>query len=522
MSLLQFLDFEATDFTTVYPDIQPGIGGVWFLRWDAFNPAEGQYNTKPITDWLEAESHNRLQDGTPKPLIMFLMVHSAPKGDIGADYTPEWVKRMAPTVTVYSARNGAALMPAYNKAIWWQSLAPAVRALGKAIDGHAQIQFQDIGIGCDGETWPMKEPWRAYIPSGTERMFGIELVKLLDVYREAFTQTPLLIRATPGSGRRTFITEAIARGIGYHMCGLQAGAQNYHGWGNEYGTMDGIRDCLAAGLPVAMESTSGLPDRRSMYWALHYALGIGGPSLKAIDVHPDWFQRLEAEYWNDAAANMGRSAAEAEMAWVVLRDYAPEYAPVQWTGSNGVVSGQSDWQGNFSAFMRADGDMPRVVNMGPVDALEYPQCRRVNSGQFSIDDSFAPDAVGFDLRIRWLQEPGATITVDDYSETRMLRSNDSNDWAWESLTIHARSFTIDGGAAIHAVYASPIYEQPEPPPPPVDWTGMTAQIDAAETRIQNAWAYAAEAASNAQAAMDEATAAKAQLEALRGMMEAAQ
>jgi hypothetical protein len=496
--LLQLYDFKTTDFSTVYPDIKPGIGGVWFARWDQFNPGDGEYNNSLIRNWLAAEAKNRLQDGTAKPLIAFLLVHTAPDGTNaqGVDYSPAWVRAITPTLTATAANGTTAKMPAYNNTLWWGYLTEAVKAFALELDGQPQVAYVAIGHGCDGELWPMKAPWNNKIPGGTERTFGLETVKLLDVYKQAFTRTPLIVNATPGSGRKTFTTEAIKRGIGVHMCGAQVAAQNAHGWGHEYGTWDMLVDAHAAGVPAVAESTFGMGSEQFKYWTI---LGMLGMHIDAMDCHPDWFKDVPAETWNWATQYMGVTAKTAPGAWCVLRDYDSSYPPVQWTSKvDGMVCGQSDWQGDFQFYLRRtspDADAPRVEDHGPSDAVESRQCRLVSRATFEIDPAFAEPP--YELSIRYLDQD-ATILVD-VGDTR-IASHGTGQWVTATQIITSRTFTVTSnqGAYVHMLSATPTNMEPEPPEPPepdpeLDTAAIWAAVNAAQAAVDEARrdAYAA-------------------------------
>jgi len=481
--LFQFMDFDAKDFTTIYPDITPGIGGVWFARWDQWNPNQGEYNVALVRKWLVAESKNKLKDGSPKPLICFILTHTAPDGTNaqGVDYSPGWVKAACPSLTATAANGTTATMPRYNDTRWWGYLTEAVRAFALETDGQAQIAYVGIGHGCDGELWAMKAPWNNKLPGGTERTFGEQTVKLLDVYKQAYTRTPLVVRATPGSGRKLFVQEGIARGIGYHFCGMQAAAQNAHGWGNEYGTWDGLVDAKAADCPALAETTFGMGNESFAYWSI---LGMLGMHVDAMDVHPEWLSKVSPDVWNFAIRHMGVTAETTPGAWCVLRDYDSSYPPVQWTGSNGVISGQSDWEGDFEFFMArtsSDSTAKRVENVGPSDAPESRQCRLVTSAEFAIDDGVTPPP--YELSIRWLNEAGAALRVEHGAYAQEIISDGSGVWQTAHMKLTARQFKVtSSGAHIHMLYASPIEEQPEPPGPPEP--GPELDTDALWTAVQ--------------------------------------
>lgn len=491
--LYQFMDFKATDFTTVYPDIKPGIGGVWHLRWDQYNPGRGQFDNAIIQRWLDAEAKNLLWDGTPKPLMFMLLVHTAPDGTDaqGVDYSPAWVKAQAPSLIATAADGSTAKMPAYNSAVWWAYLAETVQALGAFCNGQAQIIYVLIGHGCDAELWAMKAPWNAKMSGGVERMFATETVKLFDVYKAAFPTKPLLARATPGSGRKTFTLEAIRRGIGVQMCGAQVKAQNAHGWGNEFGTWDMLAAAHDAGVPAVAETTTGMGSPEARYWTI---LGMLGMHVDAMDCHPEWFkaENVDPAIWNMAAEHMGKTATTAPGAFVVLRDYDTSCAPVEWTGSNGIKSGQSDWPGDFEYFMARtspDSDAKRVEDYGPSDAFESRQSRLVERADFSIDDAFAEPP--YEVSIRWLENrDGQTMTVDDGLARYTVGGIAQDAWTTVPFTVKSRTFTVtsDAGVYIHMLYAKPTSDvDPDvDPDPELDVAACWAAVDGAQEDIDNA------------------------------------
>lgn len=517
--LFRFMDFEATDLTAQYPEIKPGIGGVWFARWDQFNPNQGEYNGKLIRDWLASEAKNKLQNGRPKPLICFLLTHTAPDGTNakGMDYTPGWLKSACPSVEVSAGDGTTSIMPAYGNAFWWQCLADAVKAFAAEIDGQEQVAYVDIGHGCDGELWTMKAPWNAGVKSAVERMFALKTVELLDVYKASFLQTPLLVRATPGSGRKTFISEAIKRGIGYHFCGMQPGAQNAHGWGNEYGTWDGLRDAHAAGCPAIAETTFGMGTSSAAYWSI---MGMLAMKVDAMDVHPEWLDKVGPEAWNFVIAHMGKMAGTAPSAWCVLRDYASKWKPIQWTASNGVVSGQSDWPGNFEYYMSMDAedsDTDVVEDIGPADMPEHRQCRRVRQAYFAIDPAFAKPP--YEVAVRWYNQAGVALMVAHENRKGVyieqpLPGAEAEGWITDAVTVDSRTLGLisDAGAYVHMVYAQPTGEPEQPPEPepqpPTDWEGMLAKVDAAMKEASQAREQAAYAGATAHNIVSDATEAE--------------
>jgi hypothetical protein len=188
---------------------------------------------------------------------------------------------------------------------------------------------------------------------------------------------------------------------------------------------------------------------------------------------------------------MGVTAETAPSAFCVLRD--AEYKTIEWTGSNGVRSGQSDWQGDFNFFMR--GDYPGaeiVVGYGPVEAIEHRQCRKVMGERFAIDVGFA--APPYTLKVRALSGPGRGNLSVEYTDgvANQSLSLEASVDAWKTLefTLTQRNFNLahSTGAYVHMLEAIPGAIEPPPPPPPPplpkpDWVEMLAMIEDIKSRL---------------------------------------
>jgi hypothetical protein len=182
--------------------------------------------------------------------------------------------------------------------------------------------------------------------------------------------------------------------------------------------------------------------------------------------------------------------------------------------------GCSGHPGNWDYYLHMlDGaDAPRFEDIGPSDAYESRQCRRITSATFEIQ--LAAEGP-YDLAIRWLDEPGHWLSVD--GGATMLAGTGSGLWDTLDVTVEDRRFTLTGdGAAVHMVRAVPVDGGNEPPEPPVDEPdrdAMLAKLDEADNAVRTAWTHVTEASSTLESALDELHGAEARHAELRAMIE---
>ncbi len=556
--LFQFMDFNVTDFSTVYPGIEPGVGTSRFFSWASLNPGLGQFNWAPIHAWIEAEQRIKLADGSAKPLICFVMTHTAPneKDARGLDLTPDWVKRAAPTVLL--SLNGAqAVMPCYTSAFWWDCWNKLVMALGAEFGGsgtnpcNPAITLWAIGPGQDAECQYVKGGWRDVVPGGTEKLFNENCAAQFATWRKAFPTATLVGNFTPGPGgtRRVFFDACAANGIGFHWCGMAPDMLGSHGWGTEYmGTLDVVEAAKAHGLPVAAESTSGPGNAQHKYWGLLAAVAMGADY---IDVHPDWLRDVPAERWNWITGELGKPIAELDEVWTVLRDYdrderVGEYDPREWTSSTtGQRSGQSGWIGNWERGLRCDNEeAPRVweeqLPEAARGALESRQCRLVRKAMFMPSVAWTPERML--IEIHAMNTGKMDVTFADGVSVRVTFGEmwgQPDTWTTIELAGALGPVRIDSdaGVYVHRVSCRRLGAlPPEPEPALVDWAGMTALLDGVNAELATARGQAESAAATAHnlvleaeqaereanAAVASVDVATAELAELRAMMEAAQ
>ncbi|MFA5053800.1 MAG: hypothetical protein WC565_07065, partial [Parcubacteria group bacterium] len=216
----------------------------------------------------------------------------------------------------------------------------------------------------------------------------------------------------------------------------------------------------------------------------------------AVDIHSGLLDAFTPEQVQFIESHTGKTAADAPDAWCVLRDM--EYPVQKWTQKQPdgtyLPYGCSGHPGNWDYFLHMldDADAPRFEDVGPNDAYESRQCRRITSATFEI--SLAAEGP-YDLAIRWLDEAGHWLSVD--GGATMLAGMGSGQWDTLDVTVEDRRFTITGdGAAVHMVRAVPVDgggEPPEPPVDPVDWDAMLAQIDVATDALERCYAEMSEA-----------------------------
>lgn len=496
MTVLQYLDFSATDFTKLYPNIYPGIGSVWFISWADFEPTKGQFNYAKIDAWIQAESANKLLDGSPKPLACFLFTQEAPKASHpqGEDLSPSWVKAACPSLKATVTVNGAAstaILPAYNNLQWWKFYSAAVIAFTEYLSKFPAVKFIRIAHGCDGELWPLKAPWNARTPGGVQPMFDQQTVLLFDVYKAHTTKT--LLAVLTGPGRKFLCEQAIARKIGVQMCGAQRSVQDAEAGGGDIGSWTSLDMAHKAGVPAVCETTMGwLPgdSKQYRYWTI---LGMLNLKIDAMGAMPDWFQDLPQPIWTWAIAHMGVTEQTTPSAWWVAHDYDPDYKMVGWTSSNPpyIYNWQSDWRGDYKFFLSCTDtpeyqltNAPRVMNVGPSGALESWQCRLIVKSNFKIE-SFA-DKEWFKVTVRWLNQDVRTFNLIDDRNVYKGISQGTNAWENSEFVIHGHTFSIEApgiaGIPIHRIDVVPTTA----PVPPFDIQVCKDAITKAEAALATA------------------------------------
>lgn len=468
MSIYRFFEWQGA---------ADGYGAYGFAPWDRIHKGPGQYDWSFIDNWLAK------QGGKRKAFAIATHLSQLDGWESFADCTPAWVYdgmnrptlNGRPVGKVVTANGKTAAVPYYNdQTRWWKYLAEFVAAFGARYDGAFDAIF--AGPGLDIENQPDKAPFF----SGQDHRFGQLCLAYSDWHRGAFTRTPVFVVVSCGQGRRMLAEHAAGNGQGVkHNGGFIHDLDSWQGYDNYVGSWDAMQWAADNGVPTWVESAYGFMDARKRWWAIYSALHY---HPVAVDIHSGLLDKLDAEQTAFIRAHTNVAAQTAPSAWCVLRDM--EYPVQRWTPSDGKVYGCSGHAGDWQFYLRRtspDADAPRVEDVGPSDAPESRQSRRITEATFEVDAKFAPPP--YRLSIRWLDEDERWLGVDDQAET--LHGTGSNTWLTAEYTITERRFMIEGdGMAVHSLTVEPIPGEPEPPeppielPPPVDWAPMLAEVDA--------------------------------------------
>lgn len=459
-------------------DANSPYGAFGFDRWERLNPAQGEYNFGVIDAWLDKNAG--------KPCAFSIATHlSSMDGWPGFyDATPEWVYDSGrPTMNgrrvgkIVEANGVQAALPYYNdQARWWKALQEFTAAFGARYDRDPRLSVVFFGPGLDMETQPSKAP---YGDGNQAYRFGQLCAEYPKWYKAAFPTKPLFYACAPGQGRLELAYLCGELGIGVKHCGLLPDMDSHEGYGAFVGSWDYMRWAMENDVPRWIESAHWL-NSEGMYWSIPAALHY---HPVGVDLHSGWIDAMPAEWLDFLSRHVGVTASTAPSAFTVLRD--AEYDKREWT-QNGAPAGCSGHVGDWQFYLKRtspDADAPRYEDVGPADAPESRQCRRVVRATFEIDEGFAPPP--YRVSVRWLDESGAALSVaTDQDAALNIQGIGSYTWSTAEAIIHRRQFTLTGnGAAIHSLTLEPLEqgtepEPPEPPQPEPDWAAMLAELDA--------------------------------------------
>jgi hypothetical protein len=538
--IYKMFDYGDEDLAVTHPE-WGDVGSYNFFCWDDLHSGPGAYDFTRIERWLSTLAGMRRPSGAPQSGVLTIINHISgyPGRDGWKDCTPEYVydqwdaanpTKPRPTmngrkVGSIATENGVPhSIPYYKDTLyWWPAYGQFIAALGQWYaalpPGWRQIlKAVFFAPGLDGEAHDVK----GSVPSPSGNRFGQLCESCIGWWDAAFPSLPLFMVVGPGQGAVNLARLCWQRGIGIKNNGLMNDVDSDKGYswdaeGNPHpleqqlqvGLWDSFRYAASVGQPVWVESAHDLQESQRVFahaHALHY-VPVG------IDLHSTWLAKTAPGNLDFLRAHMNHGPATAPSAWCVLRDM--EYPLVTWPGSqDGLRRGYSGHPGDFCYYMARtspDADAPRYEDVGPADAPESRQARRVTRAEFSIDDRFAPPP--YRLRVRWLPEEGRDLIIDADEMPELFPSANTTAGVWETIetTINARQFTLtSNGAAVHRVDVVPLEqpEPPEPPEPPTDWAAMLALITDLQRRLGEM--------------DDEGHAVYASLDALREMIEAAE
>ena len=473
-------------------------GAYGFERWERLHTGPGEYNWSIIDAWIDK------QGDKPKAFAIATHLSELDGWESFADCTPAWVYdgmnrptmhgRPVGKIVTYTIEekqpDGAvvervitAALPYYNdQGRWWNYLKEFVLAFGARYDGAFDAIF--AGPGLDIENQPSKSPFGN---GNQEYRFGQLCIAYSDWYKEAFAKTPVFTVVSIGQGRMELAEHAAANGQGIkHNGGFVHDLDSHQGFDNFVGSWDAMQWANDMGVPTWVESAYGYQDKKKYWWSIYASLAY---HPVAADIHSGLLDAFTPEQVQFIETHTGKTAADAPDAWCVLRDM--EYPIQKWTQKQPdgtyLPYGCSGHPGNWDYYLHMlDGaDAPRFEDVGPSDAYESRQCRRVTSATFEIQ--LAAEGP-YDLAIRWLDEPGHWLSVD--GGATMLAGTGSGLWDTLDVTVEDRRFTLTGdGAAVHRILAVPVDGGGEPdpePPEPIDWTMLMGLLDEAQGMVDQA------------------------------------
>lgn len=464
---------------------QDGYGAYGFAPWDRIHKGPGQYDWAFVDAWLDKQAG--------KPTLFAIATHLSQLDgwESFADCTPPFVYdglgrptmhgRPVGKIVTYTDKDGktlSAALPYYNdQSRWWKYLQEFVMAFGARYDGR--FTALAIGPGLDIENQPSKSPFG---DGSQSNRFGQLCLAYSDWHKQAFVKTPVFVVVSIGQGRMILAQKAAANGQGIkHNGGFISDLDSHQGYDNFVGSWDAMQWANDFGVPTWVESAYGYQDPRSKYWWSIYASLAYHPV--AVDIHSGLLDAMTPEQIDFIEAHTNVTAATAPSAWCVLRDM--EYPVKTWSQKQPDGSylpyGCSGHPGNWDFYLTMlDGaDAPRYEDVGPSDAPESRQCRRVTEAMFKASDLFPPPS--YILTITWLQEPGKVLSVNGTP----VSNSENGLWAACSMTLDDRQFVLTGnGAAVHMLTVTPTTEPPEPPDDDIDADVILKATDLARQSVE--------------------------------------
>ncbi len=184
----------------------PYVAGAEFgFMWAELEPARGQYRwesvDRTIAPWV---------DRGKKVILVVKTVQKRGENPTQASATPPWVFAEGARALHVEGTN----WPVYWDPVYLDRYAAFVKALAARYDGHPGIEFVEIGIGQFGATKLAgpKKIMALYRGAGyTEERWVRTIRQIVEVYRAAFTRTPVTLILSPfqehGDGSERHVVE---------------------------------------------------------------------------------------------------------------------------------------------------------------------------------------------------------------------------------------------------------------------------------------------------------------------------
>lgn len=187
--------------------------GYWRFPWFMLEPKEGEYNWKPIDDFLEKwdERGGRCAFG--------VMAVASSSSNYSEYITPKWVfDSGAKSLYITYADGRKQYIPqSWSDPVFMQKVENFAKALAKRYDGDRRIAYIDIRTcGNWGETHIME------MPSGTPAITYEDIKSHIDAWSNHFNKTQLMLNTANWSYEKEKIEYAVSKGVGLRYDGVQA------------------------------------------------------------------------------------------------------------------------------------------------------------------------------------------------------------------------------------------------------------------------------------------------------------
>ncbi len=432
-------------------------GVIVYMHWNVMEPEEGEINLEPIR-----EIRSRVQ-ALGKRFILRVVT---------SEHTPPWVFSRGVPAVIDRTEDSPKMAPLYWHALYLRRLEILVNALGGALDGDPSLAGVQIGIAGFGEMVLGGDDWlqQGFTPS----LWTETCRSIIDIYRNAFRRTPLLVMIMSqefSKGREIEPMEQIAeyaasKGIGLQFNGLSE--DNSYLWGLRP-TPD---PCSAIGLfrrfakhvPISFELTN---DKVDPHLSLMNALSEGAGF---VSVHTSILERPSlAQLFTFTSNFLGKRPRNSSCVWTVLRQTFP--GAREKTGKKNYEFGLSQMDGtsvdesssNISTCLAAHAAAIGSHRGRPCRRTDYRKGSRCMSFKMAGDFDAGTDPV---VTVIYSDEGSDTWTLG-YSTGPVKRTSDpirkGNSGRWLRVNIKLVGFrrgadpdffidsNMDGDEYIHFV-----------------------------------------------------------------------
>ena len=187
--------------------------GYWRFPWFMLEPKEGEYNWKPIDDFLEKwdERGGRCAFG--------VMAVASSSSNFSEYMTPKWVfdAGAKPLFVTYSDGRSQYIPADWSDPVFLEKVAGFAKALAERYDGDRRIAYIDIRTcGNWGETHIMS------MPAGTPDITLDDIKNHIDAWSDQFRETQLMLNVANWPYEKEKIDYALLKGVGLRYDGVQA------------------------------------------------------------------------------------------------------------------------------------------------------------------------------------------------------------------------------------------------------------------------------------------------------------